>query len=210
MIQFLIADDHHIVQVGIKALLADRYPQRIVHTCGDGDSLMEMVKKSVYQLIILDIHMPRSGGLSLVRLLRTYAPDTKVLIYSASPVSVYAVPFIRAGASGYVSKEDSLDELAKAVGLILEGKRYINPELAEQVTSAYFNEEEENRFRVLTAREFEIAILMLKGHSATSICETLNLQKSTVSTFKLRIFEKLGISNLLELSELARLYSVNY
>jgi len=209
MKKFLLVDDHDVVRSGVKRLLAEIFNLSDIHEAGDGDGAVEKIKQNSYDLILMDIQMPKTDTLGLLEYIVVKDPEAKVLIFSMSSESIYAKRFLKAGAKGFISKEASLDELITAIDLILNGRMYISENLTQSLAVASFSGEPNNPFNKLSAREFEIATLLLSGQSATDITKSLNLQSSTVGTHKLRLFEKLGVTNLLELSELARSYDMS-
>jgi two-component system, NarL family, invasion response regulator UvrY len=131
------------------------------------------------------------------------------LIFSMSSEKIYAKRFLNAGAKGFLSKDSTFDETKKAILLILNNKRYISDSLAHALVEDTSRKMTDNPFNKLSKREFEITNLMLAGHTLTNICKSLGLSLSSVGTFKSRIFKKLGTKNLIELSELARIYDLS-
>ena len=131
-----------------------------------------------------------------------------MLIFSMSSETIYAKRFLKAGAKGFLSKDSSLDEIKKAINLVLNNRRYVSDSLAEALAFSSASNSPENPFEKLSQREFEIASLLLGGQSVSDVSRALNLQTSTVGTHKSRIFEKLGIDNILELKELATSYNL--
>ncbi|MGZ5219806.1 MAG: response regulator, partial [Chitinophagaceae bacterium] len=158
-------------------------------------------------LIILDIQIPDTNSFELLQFIRNLYPDIKVLIFSMGSESLYGKRFITAGAHGYLSKEAPMQEIHKAIETILSGKKYMTEKLVELIIHNVLNDKDENPFSNLSAREFEIATFLLQGLTITSISEIVHLQSSTVGTYKTRIFEKLQVTNLMELKELALVYN---
>ena len=152
--------------------------------------------------------MPKSDTLGLVEFINREYPAVNVLIFSMSAEQVYAKRYFKAGAKGYLSKDADLDEIKKAISLILNGRKYISDSLVEMLADAAKIEAVNNPFERLTQREFEVAQLLLKGQSVTEISQSLNLGISTVGTHKARIFVKLGIKNIMEMKELAMFHEL--
>lgn len=208
MKQFLLIDDHTVVRSGIKGVLKEVFaPCEISEAC-DGDTATEALKKQHYDLIMMDIQMPNTDPLGMMEYIHIKYPDAKVLVFSMSSEKIYAKRFLKAGAKGFLSKEASLDEVKKAVNLVLNDRTYISESLASTLVEDTFSSSPNNPFEKLSAREFEITSLLLNGHTISDISKSLNLQVSTVGTHKARIFEKLNVSNLLELKEMSRSYNM--
>src|SRR5690242_10424914 len=200
---FLIADDHEIVRQGLKLLIADFYPGAQIVEAFNGDTTMAKLKQHKCTIVILDVQMPNTNSLDLVEYITAFHPETKILIFSMSSETLYGKRFIKAGAQGYLSKDASVEEVKKAIETVLSGRRYISANLMD----AFVEEEQNNPFTTLSDREFEIAKLLLTGLSINEIANQIHLQPSTVGTYKARIFEKLHVSNILQLKELAALYN---
>ncbi|HMW26623.1 MAG TPA: response regulator transcription factor, partial [Ferruginibacter sp.] len=161
-----------------------------------------------YDLVILDIQMPKTDTLGLMEYIHIKYPAAKVLMFSMSAENIYAKRFMKAGAYGFISKEAPLEEITRAINMILNGKKYISDTLAEKLAEDSFSGKTGNPFNDLSPREFEIVSLLLEGKTVTDISHTLNIQTSTVGTHKARLFDKLGVTNILELKELATTYNL--
>ncbi len=208
MKKFLLVDDHVIVRSGIKALLQEMYNPAEIHEAMDGETAMQKMKEGSYDLVMLDIQMPRTDTLGLMEYIHIKYPDAKVLMFSMSAENIYARRFMKAGAYGFISKEAPMEEITKAISTILGNRKYISDALAEKLAEDSFSGKTGNPFNDLSPREFEIVSLLLEGKTVTEISHTLSIQTSTVGTHKARLFEKLGVTNLLELKELATTYNL--
>ncbi|MBK8610497.1 MAG: response regulator transcription factor [Chitinophagaceae bacterium] len=208
MKKFLVVDDHVVVRSGLKILLLDIYTGAEIHEAMDGVSAIEKLKVNEFDLIILDIQMPNTDTLGVMEYIRITHPQAKVLMFSMSAESIYAKRFMKAGAYGFISKEAPLEEITRAIGIILKGKKYISESLAEKLAEDSFSGKSGNPFNELSPREFEIVTLLLDGKTVTDISHALNIQTSTVGTHKARLFEKLGVDNILQLKELATTYNL--
>ncbi len=208
MKKFLLVDDHMVVRSGIKMLLSDIYKTSEIHEAMNGETAIEKLKETKYDLVMLDIQMPNTDTLGLMEYIHNTYPDAKVLMFSMSAENIYAKRFMKAGAYGFISKESPLEEITSAINAILSGKKYISETLAEKLAEDSFSGKSSNPFNELSPREFEIVTLLLEGKTVTDISHALNIQTSTVGTHKARLFEKLGVSNILELKELATTYNV--
>jgi len=205
---FLLIDDHVVVRSGIRTLLYEIYKPSDIHEAHDGESAVEKVKHNTYDLIMLDIQMPKTDTFGLMELFKVKYPDLKVLIFTMSPENIYAKRYLKAGAKGFLSKDAPLEEIKKAINLILNNKKYLSETLMEQLAEGNGKDGDGNLFNTLSAREFEIVSLLLTGQTISQIGNTLHLQVSTIGTHKARIFEKLNVNNLLELKELATTYNL--
>ena len=203
MKKFLLVDDHVVVRSGIKILLSEIYNPAEIHEAMNGDTALEKLKTEKFDLTILDIQMPNTDTLGLMDFIHITYPEAKVLMFSMSAENIYARRFMKAGAYGFISKEAPLEEITRAINLILSGKKYISDSFAEKLAEDTFSGKSGNPFNQLSPREFEIVSLLLDGKTVTDISLALNIQTSTVGTHKARLFEKLGVTNLLELKELA-------
>ena len=208
MKKFLLVDDHMVVRSGIKNILADIYNPSEIYEAANGESAEEKLKERSYDLIMLDIQMPGTDTLGLMEYINITYPDAKVLMFSMSAENIYARRFMKAGAYGFISKESPLEEITRAISVILNGKKYISESLAEKLAEDSFSGKSGNPFNELSPREFEIVTLLLEGKTVTEISHALNIQTSTVGTHKARLFEKLGVDNILKLKELATTYNV--
>jgi two-component system invasion response regulator UvrY len=205
---FLIIDDHVVVRSGIKTLLSEIYKPCDIYEAHDGNSAWERLKERTYDLAMLDIQMPNTDTLNLMENIRNEYPDLKVLIFSMSPENIYAQRYLKAGAKGFLNKDSPIEEIQRAISVILSGKKYISDTLIEILAANAGNALVENPFDKLSPREFEIASLLLSGHTISQISKNLNLGVSTVGTHKARIFEKLQVANLLEMKKLADHYNM--
>ncbi|MCX6314780.1 MAG: response regulator transcription factor [Sphingobacteriales bacterium] len=208
MKKFLLVDDHIVVRSGIKTLLTDIYQPAEVHEAFDGDSTIAKLKENRYDLVMLDIQMPNTDSLALMKYIHENYPETKVLIFSMSAENIYAKRFMKDGAFGFISKEAPLDEITRAINIILNNRKYISETLIDKLAEDSLSGNPVNPFDRLSPKEFEIASLLLSGKTLSDISHSLNIHTSTAGTHKARLFEKLEVNNILELSELAKAYNV--
>jgi len=210
MKNFLLIDDHEIVRSGVKNVLQELFKPCEIFEANDEKTALSQLKARKYDLVIMDVQMPDTDTAGLMEYIKTRYADIKVLMFSMSSENVYAKRFLKAGAMGFVSKNAGLTELKKAVELVLNDRKYISENLAEQLAAEIGSSQPNNPFDKLSAREFEIANLLIAGKSGSEISELLSINSSTVGTHKSRLFEKLGVSNLPELIEVARIYKLNF
>lgn len=208
MSRFLIVDDHQVVRRGVKDILNANFSPREVDEASDGVSALQKVTAGSYDMIIMDIQMPNTDTLNLVEKVLALRPGTRILMFSMGTEYVYAKRFLKAGARGFVPKDAEVEEIVKAVRQVLNNKRYVSEGLASVLANESLTGVSENPFNKLSAREFEIATLLLAGHTISGIAKSINLKVSTIGTHKTRLFEKLGVTNLLQLKELANTYQI--
>jgi len=206
--KFLIVDDHVIVRSGMKLLLSEIYKLAEIHEASDGESAIKKLKEHQFELIMMDIQMPKTDTIGLMEYISVKYPAARVLVFSVSAENTYAKRFIKAGAYGFVSKESPLDEIIKAINLVLNDRKYISESLAYKIAEDSLSGRTDNPFNKLSPREFEIVSLLLSGQTVSDIAQSLNIQTSTVGTHKARLFEKLNVTNLLELKEQATAYNL--
>lgn len=208
MINILLIDDHPLIRTALKIILNDHLRGCIIEEATDSDSALAKVKVKAYSLVIMDVSMPNTDSLSLLTNIIALKAATKVLIFSMNPEEIYAKRYLSMGAMGYLRKDSGEEEIKKAVSTVLNGKRYLSRELSERLAEDAFNNTPVNPFDRLSPREFEVVQHLIKGDSAAQICQKLHLNPSTVSSHKNRIFEKLNVSNRVEVINLAKVYHI--
>lgn len=204
---FLIADDHSIVRQGISLLIKELFFNAKIYQAGTFKDTINIIKEVKIDLLVLDINFPDGNSLSIIPETKAIQPEVKILIFSAYDEDIYALRYLNAGASGYLNKGSSEDEMKNALkSMILSGK-YITQNIKDRILDSYISKKPINPLEQLSNREIEVARLLIKGYGNMEIAETLNVKKTTVSTFKNRIFEKLEINNLADLIDFFNLYS---
>ena len=205
----LIADDHILVRTGLKLLVNEVLgANAVIDFASDGKEVIARLSANKYDVLLMDVNMPETDGLNLVASALVIQPKLKVLVVSVNSEEIFAPRFLKAGALGYVQKGDSDHELKRAIYEISMGRRFITEEQAQQFTKAFLTGMPANPFDKLSAREFEVALLLLKGHGVLEVSNALSINISTASTYRGRVFEKLGVKNLVELTNLARQHRV--
>lgn len=204
----LVVDDHSITRSGIAILIKEIFNPVEVHEAKNGAEAIALTKANFFDLCTLDFNLPDSECLTLIETLLTINPVMKILVISMRKEDVFAFKAIKTGALGYVCKENGIPNIKEALLRVSQGKRYASLELFE-----YFidndSKDSENPFFNLSSRELQIAKLIIEGVHTKGIGARLNLEVSTVSTYKRRIFEKLKITNTFELYELASFHKFN-
>ncbi len=196
--KILIADDHTVVGLGVKATLESDFPDIIVDIATNYDAVKKCLHSDAYDLVLLDINMPGSTYTLMVSELKSIRKDVKILIFSTYSQDV-ALQYIRKGAEGYLNKQCSEEELRTAIYTIVTAGYYYPSEIVPLI----LNEDlQKNNVKSLTGREFQIFELLANGNGNLEISNILNIQNTTISTFKKKIFQKLGVTNIVELSKI--------
>jgi DNA-binding NarL/FixJ family response regulator len=203
MYHVLIADDHAVVRAGLRQYLEDSGRISDVAEAGSGQQAMDLLRTKRFDLLILDINMPGRGGLDILKNVRASFPDTRVLIVSGFPEQQYAVNVLKAGASGYLSKESAPEELLKAVQLVLSGRRYVSSALAEQLVANLDVDSEQPVHTGLSEREFQIFCKLAGGRAVSEIARELCLSVKTVSTYRSRVLEKMNLKSNADITRYA-------
>jgi DNA-binding NarL/FixJ family response regulator len=196
----LVADDHGIVRRGIKQILAEIACIEIVDEATNGQEALARAGKIPYDLVLLDISMPGRNGLDVLKQLKAEKPGLPVLILSMHPEEQYALRALKAGASGYLTKESAPDELIAAVQKVLEGGKYVSQSLAERFVTELSNPSGKPPHALLSDREYEILCKIASGKTVTEIGDELALSVKTVSTYRTRILEKMNMKNNAEIT----------
>lgn len=203
MIRLLIADDHAIMRDGLKRILEGHDDFEVVGEAIDGFQTMEWVRKGGFDVLLLDLSMPGKSGVDLIKQIKDYAPKLPLLVLTMHEEELYAVRTIRAGASGYITKESAATLLIEAIRRIALGRLFISPQVAEQLALNLMANNDEQPHTKLSDREFEVFQLLAAGMSVTNIAEKLHLSVKTVSTHKTRILQKFGAHSLADLIKYA-------
>ncbi|MBU1356130.1 MAG: response regulator transcription factor [Candidatus Edwardsbacteria bacterium] len=195
MLNIILVDDHPIVRKGLRQIITEQGISRSIDEASDGSEAMEKISKKKYDIVILDISMPGAGGLDVLKQIIVQYPKLPVLILSMHPEEEYAVRAMRAGAMGYLTKKSAPDELGMAITRITQGRRYITSSLAEQLADVLHGEHEGAPHESLTDREYQILLMIASGKRLKEIAGELTLSPKTVSTYRGRILEKMGIQS---------------
>jgi two-component system invasion response regulator UvrY len=193
MIRILIADDHSVVRRGIRQILLEEFPDAVINEVNDGSGLIRMARSEQWNIVISDLSMPGKNGLDTLKQLKSEFPKMSVLILSMHPEDQYAIRALRAGASGYLTKESASDELVDAVRKIMSGKRYISAAVAEKMAENLENGSLVSTHEKLSDREFDVLKQIASGKTVTEIAENLSLSITTVSTYRSRILAKMNL-----------------
>jgi len=197
-IKILIADDHPLFRQGLKNAFGDTSDIEVVSEVDNSNDILGKVREHNLSLVLLDISMPGKGGLEVLKQLKTEFPKTPVLILSVYPESQYAVRFIKAGASGYLTKESSIDTLLDAVRKVAQGGNYASADITEKLAFDFLNIDKPPH-ELLSDREYQVFSMIATGKSLTEIGNDLALSVKTISTHRTRILEKMKMKKNAEL-----------
>ncbi len=193
--RILIADDHSLIREGLKKILLESLPFAEVHDVADSTELLKLAINENWDIIISDISMPGQSGIEVLKQIKVHVPNTPILMLSMHAPEQYAVRAIKAGASGYLTKESAPYELVTAVQQILLGKKYITNRVAEVLAESLENYNNKLPHEQLSDREFEVLRMIVEGKSISEIGDILSLNVNTISTYRSRIMEKMNIRN---------------
>ncbi len=199
MIRVVVADDHTILREGLKELLRGAGDIEIAGEAADGHEVMQRVREHEFDVLLLDMSMPGKSGTELIRQVKAERPRLRVLVLSMHEEHQYAVRAIKAGASGYLTKESASAQLVSAIRKVAAGGAFISAEVAEQLALSAMPHAEGPPHAALSDREYQVFQRLVAGASVTDIAAELNLSGKTVSTHKARLMEKLGVANAADL-----------
>jgi len=200
MIRILIADDHAIVRAGLKQIVAETSDMVVADEASSGHEALNKAWKNDYDVVVLDITMPGINGLDVLKQLKSQRPELPVLVLSIHPEEQYAVRVLRAGASGYLTKESASDELIMAIRKVSLGRKYVTSSLAEKLAFDLETDIEKPLHETLSDREYQVMCIIASGKTANEVAEELFLSIKTVSTYRSRILEKMKMKSNAELT----------
>ena len=192
MIRLMIADDHPIVRKGLRRIVEDAAGLEVVGEVGSGLELLERLPRVPADIVLLDVSMPGLRFLEVLQRLRAEHPTVAVLVLSVHPEDQYAVRALRAGASGYLTKDHSPEELTEAIRRVYRGNKYVSVVLAERLAADLAGGARNIRHELLSNREYEVLCLLGSGRTVKEIAHCLELSPKTVSTYRTRVLEKMG------------------
>lgn len=213
MVNILITDDHDIVRLGTSIVAKSAFPNANVDQAQNYQEANKLIREKTYDLLILDINMPGGNNIKMIEEILAIQKDLRILVFSSYEENIYALRYIQAGASGYISKNSTKDQLKEAITTVLEKGKYMSPEIYqlyyESLTVGRSSKLGANPLNKLSNREMDVAKHLIKGMNIGEVSKIMNLKSSTVSTYKTRIFEKLQIDNLPDLIDILRLHDDN-
>jgi DNA-binding NarL/FixJ family response regulator len=201
--RILIADDHAVVRRGLRQILAEAFKRAVFGEATNAQEALDLVWSEPWNAVILDLTMPGRSGLDILKEIKRARPKLPVLILSMHPEDQFAVRLLKAGASGYMTKESAPEELVGAVNKVVAGGRYVSAPLAEKLASLIVSDVHEAPHESLSDREFLILRMIASGKPVGAIARELSLSVKTVSTYRARLLEKMRMSNNSELVQYA-------
>jgi DNA-binding NarL/FixJ family response regulator len=194
-IRILIADDHAIVRAGLAQFIADEPDMRVEAEAANGEEAIQLVRSRDLDVVLLDIAMPDKNGIDCLRIIRQIKPRLPVLILSGYPEAHYAINLLRAGANGYVPKDAAASTLVQAIRVVARGRKYLSETAADLVSTELRRSSDRKLHETLSEREFQVFRKLAEGHTPTQIATELLLSVKTVSTYRARILEKMGLKS---------------
>ena len=198
-IHVLIADDHAIVRQGLRLILSETDDLVVAGEAEDGADAMLLARQQHWDVFLLDVTMPNRDGIDTLKQLKKEFPRAPVLILSMHPEEQFAVRALKAGASGYLNKQSAPEQLVTAIRQVAIGKKYVSAAVAQQLANAISDDSDKPPHERITDREYQVLSLIASGKTLTQVAETLNLGVATVSTYRARLLEKMGLRSTAEL-----------
>lgn len=199
MINVLIADDHPIVRQGLRQILSGTADMEVAGEAVNSQEALDQVRIGGWDVLVLDMTMPGRSGFDILKELKHEQPDLPVLVLSIHAEEQFAVRVLKAGASGYLTKENAPAELIKAIRKVVSGGKYISRSLAETLAIGLDTASEQPRHAALSDREFQVMQMMASGKTLAEIAEDLSLSTKTVSTYRTRLLEKMNLKTNAEI-----------
>ena len=195
MIKIAIVDDHAVVSAGLRQFLSENVDVRVVAECASAREAMEVVRHEAADVILLDISMPEQSGVDALLAIKARAPQLPVLILSSFPEEHYATTLLRQGAAGYLNKDCDPEDIVKAVRTVALGRRYISPGVAERMAAGLVADDERRLHDQLSEREFQVFLRLAQGQTVSHLANSIALSVKTVSTYRARVMEKMGLAS---------------
>ena len=205
---FLLVEDHPIFRLGARHLIKQKWNDAHV---ADADCLAEalhQVKSAAWDLAIVDLNLPDAQGIESMAQIRRAAPQLPILVLSLHEEAAYARQVMQQGASGYLTKENAPDELLVAIARILEGGRYISNDLAQSLALGAIGADDKSALESLGNQEYRVMLQLIDGARVSEIAARMNISPKTVSTYRTRVFEKLGVSSNVELARYCQFHQI--
>lgn len=209
MIKIMLVDDHRLVRAGLKRVLSESPDIQVVAEASTGEEALDLARTYAPDIVLMDINMPGIGGLETTRRLKQRMPEVKIIVVSMHLEEPYPSRMLAAGANGYISKDSAADEVMAAIRRVSAGSNYIAADVAGNLAASLIKGGKDvSPLEQLSQRETQVMLMVIKGHSTQEISDSLHLSPKTVSTYRYRLFEKLGVTNDVELTRLAMRYNL--
>jgi two-component system, NarL family, invasion response regulator UvrY len=203
MIRVLIADDHAVVREGLRQIIAKQSDMAVTEEAASGPEVLNKIRDASYDVVLLDLSMPGRSGLEILGEIKRERPDLHVLILSVYAESLYAVRALKAGASGYLTKDSAPEQLVEAIRKVARGGKYISPTLAERLAYELESDSDKPPHEKLSDREYQVLCMLASGKTVKEIAEELSLSVPSISTYRARVLEKMNMKNNAELAHYA-------
>jgi DNA-binding NarL/FixJ family response regulator len=203
MARVLIADDHAMMRAGLRHYLEQDKSIDAIGESGTGSETLQSLRTGRWDLVILDINMPDRSGIDILRHIRSGHQETRVLVISGFAENQYAINVLRAGASGFIAKDQAPEEFMRAVHTVLAGRRFVTSTLSEMLIGALSEPTDQPIHTGLSQREFQILCKLAIGRSVSEIAHELCISVKTVSTYRARVLEKMNLQNNADLTTYA-------
>lgn len=203
MINVLLVDDHHLVRVGINKILTSVKGLAVIGECETGEEAIKFCRKTEPDVLLMDMDMPGMGGLEAAKKILRISPDIKIIVLTAHSEDPFPSKVMQMGAAGYLTKDAGPTEMVNAIKAVNSGQRYLPSDIAQKMALNQFKTTEENPFNSISDRELQIMVMITRGDKVPDISTHLNLSTKTINSYRYRMFEKLGVSNDVELTHLA-------
>jgi len=203
VIKVLVADDHPVVRKGLKEILEEEADMKVADEARNAQEVLDLIRKHKYDVVVLDVDMPGRSGLDALKELKAQQPRLPVLMLSVHSEEQFAVRAIKTGAAGYLTKETAADELVKAVRKAFQGGKYICPSVAEMLVSEINGRGTKALHKVLSNREYDVLRMIAAGKTVSEIASEIALSVKTVSTYRARLLQKMGMKTNAELMHYA-------
>lgn len=202
-ITLLLVDDHELVRAGIRSLLEGVEGLKVVGEASSGEEAVKLARDKNPHVVLMDVRMPGIGGLEATRKLLRVDPDIKVIALTVCGEEPFPSKLLQAGAAGYLTKGSGLEEMVNAIHSVNSGKRYISPEVAQQLALKHLSHEHASPFDALSEREMQVMLMITSGQKVQEISDKLCLSPKTVNSYRYRLFDKLKVQSDVELTHLA-------
>lgn len=203
MIKVCVVDDHPVAREGLKRIIGEHSEMVVTGETGDGREALNLVKNGHFDVVLLDITMPTKNGLDVLKELRAESPSLPVLILTMHAEDQYAVRVLRAGAAGYLTKGAAPAQLIQAIRKVIRGGKYVSPELAEKLAFGLDGAWSKPPHETLSDREYQVLCMIASGETVTEIAAKLALSVKTISTYRVRLLEKLNMKHNADLARYA-------
>jgi two-component system invasion response regulator UvrY len=207
MINVLLVDDHELVRSGIRALLTNAEGIRVMGEVSCGEDAVEAVKRKAPDVILMDVNMPGIGGMEATRRITRLNPKVRVIILTVHTEDPYPARLLKAGAAGYLTKGCSVGEMVEAIRAVSDGRHYVSNAIAQSLAMSMLPGGE-SPLNALSQRELQVLFMLVRGDRGSEISGKLHLSPKTISTYRYRLYDKLGVKSDAELTRLAMRYGI--